>query len=164
MMKKLLALLFAVCLLLPCAFAEDDLDSHQVTPTLCNVIDRSAYEWYESNASRSLLAACVLLDFPSEERPDIWEEMSGGFAYDRIYVAKNEGQLNVYFFGVKMVVLAIYDPDGGVMLVAILGDTIENPVEFMKYMVAGDNLESYYAVDNDDIMEMIDMVIEILSE
>jgi hypothetical protein len=31
-------------------------------------------------------------------------------------------------------------------------------------MVAGDNLESYYAVDNDDIMEMIDMVIEILSE
>jgi hypothetical protein len=163
MMKKLLALLFAVCLTMSFACAQET-DTHSFTPTLCNVLDRSVDEWYETSTNRALLAGCILLDFPSKEREDMWEELSSGFALNNVYVAKDEEQLNVYFFGKGKVMLVVYDPASGLMLTGILGDAIDTHTGFLDYLLADGNIESYYHSDSDDIMMMIDIVIDVLSE
>ena len=162
-MKKLFALLFALCLTVSVAFAQNA-DTHSFTPTLCNILERTTDEWYASSTDRALLAGSILLDFPSEEREDMWEELSSGFALNKVYVAKDEEQLNVYFFGKTKVMMVVYDPASGLMLAGILGDAIDTHTGFLDYLQVGGNIESYYHADNDDIMTMIDIVIEILSD
>lgn len=164
MMKKLLALFFALSMLISCAFADEDLDSVVINPFLSNAIGRTATEWYKDDSSRAFLAACMLLEFPSEERPDMWETILDCFSKGSVYIARTDDQLELYIFSPAKVLLIIYEPSNERQLAAYLGDGVSQPVELMKYMKENNNIDSYYPVDKAAILDMMDLIIETLSE
>lgn len=164
MMKKLLAVFFALSILLSCAFASDELDSIVIDPFLSNAIGRTANEWYADDSTRAFLAACMLLEFPAEGRPDMWEDILDCFSGGSVYMARSEQQLELYIFSPAKVLLIIYEPSTGRQMAAYLGDGVAQPVELMKYMVQNDNVDSYYLVDKGSILDMMDVIIEALGE
>ena len=161
MLKKLLACLFVLCLTLSCAFAEDDLDSLVMDPWLCNLMDQSAADWYAGQSARALLATGVVLDFPDEERPDMWEEILSAVISNQVYVSTDGSSLFVYFFGNTKTMLAIYTPADGTMLVASLGDRVNVPCTDVMDILQPNG---YYLVTGDEISTTMDTVIELLSQ
>lgn len=158
MFKKMLALLAVVTLLLGCtaAHAENDV----LTPILLKGAKMTADEWYATEETRALLAACMVVDLALNDADTY--QTNAAYAVDSgsIYVGRMGPVVVVFLGGESQTIMGMFVPsderleavtlDVGALLTPLLVDGIEA-------------LESHYEVSNTKVYDYIEQVNDALT-
>lgn len=170
-MKKLLSLLMAllltVALSVP-AMAEDN--TIEIEATLLSIVDMTADEWYASDESRVLLAACALMDVVMTENETAQSIAADAVLADSVYIScdAESGLLAIHFWGDQYCLLVVYIPASGI-LIAVIEDagrqvTSSMITNMMDDMVAKGSLDNYFQVSGDDILSTCSAILDILND
>lgn len=148
------------------AEAEGD-DVYQIEPLLLTLLDQTATEWYESEASRAVFATAVWLDIVLSENEALSEAATNAVENDRVYVAKDGLALYAYFWADEGCVLATYKPlteelYAGISIEADVTDAMATYV--MKELEKSDSFSSYYQIDKDVMYTTLELILDALED
>ncbi len=165
MTKKIVSLFLAIAMMLMSipALAENT-EAVSIEPTLSAIMDRNTSEWLESDASRVLLTTCVLIDVLLSDYEQLSDVAANAVVNGKVYLAVDEEDLCVYFFGTEYTLLVIFDPIAEIMVGNILGQATSDPNGMMVALQGKDLFSRYYPIAGTDILTMYQLILEELQK
>lgn len=158
MLKKMLALLAVVTLLLGCSVAQAENDV--LTPFMLKAAEMTADEWYATEETRAHLAACMVVDLLFNDADTY--QTNAAYAVDSgaIYVGRMGPVVVVFLGGKSQTIMGMFVTtdkrleavtlDVGALLTPLLVDGIEA-------------LESHYEVSNTRVHDYITQICDALN-
>lgn len=148
------------------AEAEGD-EVYQIEPVLLTLLDQTATEWYESEASRAVFATAVWMDIVLSENEVLSATATNAVENDRVYVAKDGLLLNVYFWADEGCLFVSYKPlteelGAGILLEADVTDAMATYI--MKELEKSDSFSSYYQIDKEDMYTTLEVIFDTLED
>lgn len=161
MIRKLLAWVFVLCMALSCALADDNSDSLQLESKLLTNVDLTAADWYGSEETRALFCAAAAMEVVLLEQQTYSDVLLSALVEGRCYMSKSGLTLVAYYYAEDQVVLVLYQPitdklEAALVNVSALG---HSDTMMQKFQTEG-QIDSYYSVDTDDVITMIQMVLD----
>lgn len=167
MFKKITACALAVLLLLTGVTAFADEDSFEITPVILPELDMTATAFYASADSRVLFVTGALIEVIFAKNEPAQEIAAEALIADRVYVAKNNDILSIYWWGDNDCLLLLYRPSTNEMMGGIVnagGATITNTLanSAMTSLKNEGSFQSYYKVDGTAVITLLSELVDSL--
>ena len=153
MIRRVLALLSVVVLLLGCTAARADVE--EIKPIWLTAKNRTVSTWYANTASREELAACVMLDMVRANSWQYQEVMASALAEGEIYVGKTGDQLVLVLAGQNKTYMALYMPSRPYLAATEVGTNTPASEAWAVMSGITESLESYYHLDRAGVCEQL---------
>ena len=166
MWKRIVSFILALllCMLcLPVVQAEDS-DWIDMEPILLSAFDLSAYEWYETATTRTLLAVFATLDCILADHTEFQDVFISALEEDEVYVAKDGTCLVIFFFGEDSGALFLFEPSSNRMALKPLEIPSSLAALYLSAAETQDMFSSYYHIDAEDFIDASLEVAEWLEE
>lgn len=153
MIRKMLALLAIVTLLLGCTAALAEVE--EITPHTLTGMNRTVSAWYANTTSREELAACLMLDLVRGNSWSYREVMASALAEGEIYVGKTGDQLVLVLAGQTKTYMALYMPSRPYLAATEVGTNTPASEAWAVMSGITESLESYYHLDRAGVCEQL---------
>ncbi|MBR2572275.1 MAG: hypothetical protein IKE30_09170 [Clostridia bacterium] len=153
-MKKALSLILVLAFLLSCSCgAALAADSKIVpfTPTMTNLGEKSAKEWFSSAETRALFTILLYLDLP--------ENVRGKYDSSKSWVLKDGMSLMLFVLGEEDSLAVVYTPATEYAAYSRVGVTSET---MAKLVLEGYSGDGYYKNDIEDLYTIAQLLSEAL--
>ncbi len=168
MFRKLLALILAAMMMVSMAgfaMADDGSSSIQIEPVLLSLMEMSTTEWYKDYANRTMFATLAWMDVVlADNLDDSFEDAIGDAVLSgTVYVARSSQMLVAMYFDTDVTILVGYVPAIDAMYISKL-NPCNYPEQVLSSMKADGDCDSYYQIDKADILEVVEVVLDAITQ
>ena len=165
--KRMIALLLAVLLMTAMAggaLADDDASVNVLDLTLLDQASYTAADWWENYTSKTVLAVCTYCDIVLDDNA-AWERIADEATKDgKIYVARADDCLTIYFFGDTELVSVFYVPSIKMAMVIAADLPASTAAASMAKLKTDGTISEYTAIDREDFSTAFGVLIEMINE
>lgn len=142
----------------------EESELQDLEPVLLVLGENTAEDWWESYTSKTALAVCAYCDIVLSDNTE-WEKISEeAVTTGKIYVAKSDQSLMIFFFGETELVIVFVTPalEQAWVLVTDLSASIAGLV--MSSMQENGSFTVYTQIENDDFYTAFGALVDVINK